>query len=72
MSTKQFRKYGILTIDVAVVFCFWIELRQKGSSISRLVLAESQEVLNTILEGNSPLSDGLINGSKQLVINKLR
>jgi hypothetical protein len=72
MSTKQFRKYGILTIDVAIVFCFWIELRQKGSSISRLVLAESQEVLNTILEGNSPLSDGLINGSKQLVINKLR
>jgi hypothetical protein len=53
MSTKQFRKYKILTIDVADVFCFWIEQRWKGSSIYILGLAETLEVLNTISESNS-------------------
>jgi hypothetical protein len=27
LSTKQLRKYGILTIDVTTVFCFWTEQR---------------------------------------------
>jgi hypothetical protein len=40
-------------IDVTVVFCFWIELRQNGSSISKLGLAKTLDVLNTISEGNS-------------------
>jgi hypothetical protein len=40
-------------IDVATVFCFWIEQRQKGSSISRLGLVKTPEVLNTVLESNS-------------------
>jgi hypothetical protein len=53
LSAKRFRKYGILTIDVAAVFCFWTEQRQNGSSISRLRLAETPEVPNTVLEGNS-------------------
>jgi hypothetical protein len=53
LSAKRFRKYGILTIDVAAVLYFWIEQRRNGSSISRLGLAETPEVLNTISEGNS-------------------
>jgi hypothetical protein len=53
LSAKRFRKYGILMIDVAAVFCFWTEQRLKGSSISRLGLAETPDVPNTILEGNS-------------------
>jgi hypothetical protein len=53
LSAKRFRKYGIFTIDVAAVFCFRTEQRQNGSSIFRLGLAETPEVLNTISEGNS-------------------
>jgi hypothetical protein len=53
LSAKRFRKYRILTNDVAVVFFFWTELQGNGSSISRLGLAETSEVPNTILEGNS-------------------
>jgi hypothetical protein len=53
LSAKRFRKYGILTIDVAAVFCFWAEQRRKGTSISRLGLAETPEVPNTISKGNS-------------------
>jgi hypothetical protein len=34
LSTKWFRRYRILTIDVAAVFYFWTEQRQDGSSIS--------------------------------------
>jgi hypothetical protein len=33
LSTKRFRKYRILMIDVAAVFYFWIEQRRNGSSI---------------------------------------
>jgi hypothetical protein len=53
LSAKRYRKYRILTIDVAAVLCFWTEQRRNGSSISRLGLAETMEVLNTISEGNS-------------------
>jgi hypothetical protein len=53
LSAKRFRKYGILTIDVADVFCFWTEQRRNGSSISRLGLAETPKVLHTISECNS-------------------
>jgi hypothetical protein len=40
-------------IDIAAVFCFWIEQQWNGSSIFRLGLVETLEVPNTILEGNS-------------------
>jgi uncharacterized membrane protein (Fun14 family) len=53
LSAKWFRKYGILTIDVAAVFCFWTEQRQNGSSISRHGLAETPEVPNIVSEGKS-------------------
>jgi hypothetical protein len=53
LSSKRFRKYGILMIDITAVFCFWTEQRRNGSSISRLGLAETPEVPNTILEGSS-------------------
>jgi hypothetical protein len=54
LSTKQFIKYGILTIDITAVLCFWTEQRRNRSSISILGLAETLEVLNTVSEGNSP------------------
>jgi hypothetical protein len=53
LSTKQFRCYRILTIDVAAEFCFWIEQWHNGSSVSSLGLAETPEVLNTILVDNT-------------------
>jgi hypothetical protein len=53
LSAKRLRKYGILTIDIAAVFCFWTEQRGNGSSILRLGLAETPGVPNTISEGNS-------------------
>jgi hypothetical protein len=53
LSVKWFRKYRILMIDVAAVFCFWTEQRRNGSSIFRLGLAETPEVPNTVSEGNS-------------------
>jgi hypothetical protein len=53
LSAKRFRKYGILMINVAAVFCFWTEQRRNGSSIFRLGLAETPEVPNTISKGNS-------------------
>ncbi len=40
LSTKRFRSYGILMIDVAAEFYFWIEQRRNGSSIFSLRLAE--------------------------------
>jgi hypothetical protein len=53
LSAKRFRKYRILMINVAAIFYFWTEQRQNGSSISRLELAETPEVPNTISESNS-------------------
>jgi hypothetical protein len=53
LSAKWFRSYGILTINVAAEFCFWTEQRQNGSLVSSLGLAETPEVLNTILVDNS-------------------
>jgi hypothetical protein len=53
LSAKRFRKYIILTIDVAAIFCFWTEQWRNGSSISRFGLAETPEVPNTISEGHS-------------------
>jgi hypothetical protein len=40
-------------IDVAVVFYFWTEQHWNRSSISRLELAKTPEVPNTVLEVNS-------------------
>jgi hypothetical protein len=53
LSSKRFRQYGILTIDVAVVSYFWTGQRRKGSSISRLGLAETPEVPNIVSESSS-------------------
>jgi hypothetical protein len=53
LLAKRFRKSRILTIDAADVLCFLKEQLRNGSSISRLGLAETPEVPNTILEGNS-------------------
>jgi hypothetical protein len=53
LSTKQFRSYRILTIDVAAEFCFWIEQRHKRSSHLGFGLTETPEVPNTKLVGNS-------------------
>jgi hypothetical protein len=53
LSAMWFIKYGILTIDVAAEFCSWAEQRQNGFSISSLRLAQTLEVPNTILKGNS-------------------
>jgi hypothetical protein len=54
LSTKGFRKYENLTIDVAAEFCSRIDQRRNGSSFSGLRLAKTLEVLNTISNGNSP------------------
>jgi hypothetical protein len=54
LAAKQFRRYEILTIQIAVVFCFWTKQRRNGSSISSLGLAETPEVLN-IISDNNPL-----------------
>jgi hypothetical protein len=72
LSAKRFRSYGILMIDVAAEFYFWIEQQQNGSSVSSLGLAKTTEVPKTVLVDNSHLSDGLLNGSKWVVIFKLR
>jgi hypothetical protein len=53
LSAKWFRKYRILTINVAAESCSWVEQRQNGFSISSLGLAETLEVPNTVLKGNS-------------------
>jgi hypothetical protein len=53
LSTKRFRKYRIFTNDVTAVFGFWTKQRRNGSSISKLRLAKTPEVPNTVSEGNS-------------------
>jgi hypothetical protein len=53
LSAMQFRKYRILTIDIAAEFCSWEEQRQNGFSISSLGLAETLEVPNTVSKSNS-------------------
>jgi hypothetical protein len=53
LSTKRFRSYEILTIGVAAEFCFRIEQWQNGSSHLGFGLAETLEILNTKLVGNS-------------------
>jgi hypothetical protein len=53
LSAKRFRKYRILTIDVAAVLCSRTEQWRNRSSISRLGLAETLEVLNNVSECNS-------------------
>jgi hypothetical protein len=53
LSAKWFRCYGISMMDVAAEFCFWTEQRWNGSSLFRLRLAETPEVLNTVSDENS-------------------
>jgi hypothetical protein len=55
LSARRFRSYGILSIDVPAEFCIRTEQRHNRSSISILGLAESPEVLYTVLEDNSPI-----------------
>jgi hypothetical protein len=53
LSAIRFKRYGISTVSVIAVFCFWTEQRRNGSSIFSLGLAETAEVLSTISEDNS-------------------
>jgi hypothetical protein len=53
LSNKRFRSYEILTIGVAAEFCFRIEQWQNGSSHLGFGLAETLDILNTKLVGNS-------------------
>jgi hypothetical protein len=53
LSTKRFRKYKNLTIDITAAFCSRTDQRQNGSSFSGLGLAETLEVPNTVLNENS-------------------
>jgi hypothetical protein len=43
LSAKQFRCYGIFTIDIAAGFCFLTEEQLNGSSVSILGLTGSPE-----------------------------
>jgi hypothetical protein len=53
LSAIRFRKYENLTIDVAAEFCSRTDQWQNGSSFFGLGLAETPEVPNTVLNGNS-------------------
>jgi hypothetical protein len=53
LSTKRFRCYRILKIDFTADFCFWTELPLNGTQLLGLGLAETLEVLNIIMVGNS-------------------
>jgi hypothetical protein len=53
LSTKRFRSYKILMIDIAAEFCFWTEQWLNGSSHLGLGLPETPEVPNTKLVRNS-------------------
>jgi hypothetical protein len=53
LSTKRFRRYGILMIDSLLNSAPGQISGQNGSSISGLGLAKTLEVLNTVSEGNS-------------------
>jgi hypothetical protein len=46
LSAKRFRRYRILTINIAAVFCFSTEHRRNESSSSSLGLAETPQVPN--------------------------
>jgi hypothetical protein len=73
LSAKRFIKYGILTIDTAVVFCFWTEQWRNVSSIFQTQIGQnSRSPKYRFGRQLSQLSDGPINGSQRLVINKLR
>jgi hypothetical protein len=53
LSTKWFRSYGILEINFAAEFCFWTEQRLHGTQLLGFGLAETLEVLHTIMVSNS-------------------
>jgi hypothetical protein len=53
LSDSGFRSYGILQINFAAEFCFWIEQRLNGTELLGIGLAETPEVLNTITVANS-------------------
>jgi hypothetical protein len=72
LSAKRFRKYIILTINIAAEFCLWTEQRQDGSYLLGLRLAETPEVPSTNCRQPSQLSDGPSNGPKRLAICELR
>jgi hypothetical protein len=61
-----------LKIYLATELCFWTEQRLNGTELLGFELAKTLEVLNTILVGNSQLSDFPLNGYKWLVIYELR
>jgi hypothetical protein len=53
LSSKQFRRYGILKIDFAADFCFWTELQLNGTQPLDLRLTKTPKVPNTITVANS-------------------
>jgi hypothetical protein len=53
LSTKWFRNYRILTINVAAEFRLWTEQRQGGSYLLGLGLGKTPEVPNTKWIDNS-------------------
>jgi hypothetical protein len=53
LSAKRFERYRISKIDFTADFCFWTEQRLNGTQLLDLRLAETLEVLNTIMVGNS-------------------
>jgi hypothetical protein len=53
LSAKRFERYRILKFDFATDFCFWTEQRLNGTQLLDLRLAETLDVLNTIMVGNS-------------------
>jgi hypothetical protein len=53
LSDSWFRSYGILQIDFAAEFFFWIERRLNGTELLGIGLAETLEVPNTITVANS-------------------
>jgi hypothetical protein len=72
LSARRFRSYEILMIDVATEFYIQTEQWHNGSSISSLRLAKTLEVPNTVLEANSQVSDGPLDGTKLLAVYELR
>jgi hypothetical protein len=73
LSAKWFRRYGILTIDVAAEFCSWTDQRPKRIfNFWSWIDQNSESPEYHFGRQHSQLSDGLTNGSNRLTICELR
>jgi hypothetical protein len=73
LSTKRFRRYGILTIDVAAEFCSWTDQRPKRIfNFQTRIGQNSGSPAYHFGRLLSQLSDGPLNVSNWLVICELR